>query len=1061
MLSLFLAGALFAADDFRLGRVQESLTATYRHYQQYIDGIPVIGVERVERKTHQGKTEVVYDTRVERPATSPADARPVAGRSTVYVIHHGVARLARRTITADAPLQPYATYLDEETGEVIRREPLFWRAAARVFDGNPVVRLNDPTLQDQNDAAAAVPAAVYTTVDLPDLAPATPLTGPNARIVDIETPFTTHADPSQPLLFDRSQPQFEEVNAYFHIDRVQRYLQSLGYTGARRLVAYAIPIDPHAAEGADSSYYIQGATPGEGTLYFGDGGTDDAEDSDLMVHEFGHAIEDWIAPGAFGGGNASESRALGEGFGDYWAFSARYATAIASGRDPSCLADWDARCANDDPSQNCSYPAGANCLRRVDGAKTMSDFLRTGGSGTEHKNGEIWSSALRQIFLSLIGRYGLSEGKRIADTIVIESHFGTPPNPAFRAMAEKMLDADGLLYGGANADAICSAMTQRGVLAACDRLPRGERTFFQSPQQGIAIPDADPAGIESQLVITDPRDASRVFVHVDIAHPARGDLKITLIAPDGTEVLLHDTSLDRTADIHGTYGLDLLPDQPLDVFIGRPAAGTWKLRVADVLTRDAGALLSWSLALQFSGDEPSPVRPESLTGSRFIAAVAHAPGANLSSWRSDVRLLNRGTSPATVTLIFTPSGEDGNARFGAVKLTIAPSQVVAFDDIVAQQFQTVGTGQIQITGETADVVANARTYTDASRGTYGQFTASTSAANAAGRGDAPLVVTQVRSNDAFRTNIGVAEVGGSAGTVRERLYDAETGALLQEDLHAIAPFSHRQDLVRGSDSMTAEIDVVDGNARVIAYGAVVDNRTADPIYVPAARPSTDPQIEVGPVISASGAFGTHWTSDLWLTGTSVMAIAFADARTGERLDRSFDAAAPHGSRRVEDVVSAAFHRPGSFGLLRVNVPAGSLVSSRISTPAAGGAFGQFVPFRSIDDPTVLVNGITTRRLMPIESSPSFRTNLGVANLGGLIARLRLVVHDSSGTSIGSLEIAVDPLQLIQIPIQRVIGDRPLRSGWANVELIEVSRGLLLYASVVDNASGDAVHIPAE
>jgi hypothetical protein len=188
---------------------------------------------------------------------------------------------------------------------------------------------------------------------------------------------------------------------------------------------------------------------------------------------------------------------------------------------------------------------------------------------------------------------------------------------------------------------------------------------------------------------------------------------------------------------------------------------------------------------------------------------------------------------------------------------------------------------------------------------------------------------------------------------------------------------------------------------------------------------------------------------------------FVDGRTAERLDHSFDGAPAHGATHIDDIVSGAFHRPGSVGLLRVTLPAGSLVSSRISTPAAGGTYGQFVPFRSIDDPTLLVNGIETRRLMPVESSPFFRTNIGVANLGGLIARLRVVVHDSAGLPIGSREIAVDPLQLMQIPIQSIIGDRMLRSGWVSVELIEVSRGLLLYASVVDNASGDAVHIAAE
>ncbi|MGZ7080788.1 MAG: proprotein convertase P-domain-containing protein, partial [Thermoanaerobaculia bacterium] len=617
-LALAYSTHVLASDDLRLDRVQESLTGTWRHYQQYIDGVPVLGGERMERTTRGGGVEVVYDSRVERPPTRRATPGEVAGRSTLFVVRDGFARLVLREINFDSPLRPYAVFTDVETGEVIRREPLFFQAGARVFDGNPVAKLNDPSLQDQNDSASAVPAAAYTTVELPDLAPATPLTGPNARIVDIEAPFTPHADPSQSLMFDRSQKEFEEVNAYYHVDKTQRYLQSLGYTGSRQLVAYSIPIDPHAADGVDTSYYIPGTTAGQGALFFGDGGTDDAEDSDLMVHEYGHAIQDWIAPGVFAGANASESRAMGEGFGDYWAFSARYPATIASGRDPFCLADWDARCANDDPSQGCGYALGSNCLRRVDSTKTMSDFLRVGGAGTEHANGEIWSSALREIYVALVNRYGLAGGKRAADTIVIESHFGAPPNPTYRVMAERMLDADRLLYGGANADAICAAMTVRGIVATCDLLPRGERTLFQSPQQAIVIPDQDPAGIESQLVITDAREIAKIYVHVDIAHPARGDLNITLVAPDGREVALQQSSFDRSADVHATYGLDALPAQPLDVLNGMPAAGTWRLRVADVLPQDAGTLLSWSLLIQFVGDAPSNVRPASSPGAQFI-----------------------------------------------------------------------------------------------------------------------------------------------------------------------------------------------------------------------------------------------------------------------------------------------------------------------------------------------------------------------------------------------------------------------------------------------------------
>ena len=41
--------------------------------------------------------------------------------------------------------------------------------------------------------------------------------------------------------------------------------------------------DPSGANEADNSYYTAG------TLNFGEGGVDDAEDADIIIHEYGHA----------------------------------------------------------------------------------------------------------------------------------------------------------------------------------------------------------------------------------------------------------------------------------------------------------------------------------------------------------------------------------------------------------------------------------------------------------------------------------------------------------------------------------------------------------------------------------------------------------------------------------------------------------------------------------------------------------------------------------------------------------------------------------------------------
>ena len=53
-------------------------------------------------------------------------------------------------------------------------------------------------------------------------------------------------------------------------------------------------------------------------MTFGTGGVDDAEDAEIILHEYGHAIQDDQVPGW---GQHEEGSAMGEGFGDYNAAS--------------------------------------------------------------------------------------------------------------------------------------------------------------------------------------------------------------------------------------------------------------------------------------------------------------------------------------------------------------------------------------------------------------------------------------------------------------------------------------------------------------------------------------------------------------------------------------------------------------------------------------------------------------------------------------------------------------------------------------------------------------------
>jgi subtilisin-like proprotein convertase family protein len=75
-------------------------------------------------------------------------------------------------------------------------------------------------------------------------------------------------------------------------------------------------------------------------------------------------------------------------------------------------------------------------------------------------------------------------------------------------------------------------------------------------------------------------------VGVNITHTWRGDLTVSLIAPDGTQYLLHNRTGGSADNIVTTYSVDARSET---------ANGTWKLRVQDHANLDTGRINKFSL----------------------------------------------------------------------------------------------------------------------------------------------------------------------------------------------------------------------------------------------------------------------------------------------------------------------------------------------------------------------------------------------------------------------------------------------------------------------------------
>ncbi|MDI3403578.1 S8 family peptidase [Streptomyces cavernicola] len=104
-------------------------------------------------------------------------------------------------------------------------------------------------------------------------------------------------------------------------------------------------------------------------------------------------------------------------------------------------------------------------------------------------------------------------------------------------------------------------------------------------------PINDNATVDSPLSVTGVAGnaPAALQVSVNITHTYIGDLRVQLVAPDGSAYTLKDYGTGGSADnINTTYTVDASAET---------AGGTWKLRVSDNASFDTGKIDSW--ALQF------------------------------------------------------------------------------------------------------------------------------------------------------------------------------------------------------------------------------------------------------------------------------------------------------------------------------------------------------------------------------------------------------------------------------------------------------------------------------
>jgi Zn-dependent metalloprotease len=448
-------------NDLAFEKTVESIGAATVLFQQHFQGKPIHGawvavhIDRGKRvfmvkndtvpaqklKQHLPKAKAVFLSSGKIDATIRKKAKEFGMLNTAikkenmfYVLKGHIRHVWKVKFGTKKPAGSWILFVDKTNGQIIEERNILKKiiGKGKVFRPNPVVTLDRDDLFDKKDKDQELFEKAYKNVQLKGLNVNGYLKG---SYVDTTNTPNTVRSLNYEFIFSREDDRFEEVMVYYHIDTIQRYMQSLGFKGSKGILNKPIKANVHGGFD-DQSYYDP--SPGKRDLTFGDGGVDDAEDADIIAHEYGHALQDAIVPGF---GQTGEGRAIGEGFGDYLAGSFFYQYK----KKPRTvkIAEWDAKGFAGGPQEY---------LRRLDSIKQYPEDM----DGEEHLDGEIWSACLWEVRRLL--------GRKRADTVILESHFYLNQYSDFRDGAEAIIMANNSVFNGWRTKALTRIFENRGIV---------------------------------------------------------------------------------------------------------------------------------------------------------------------------------------------------------------------------------------------------------------------------------------------------------------------------------------------------------------------------------------------------------------------------------------------------------------------------------------------------------------------------------------------------------------------------------------------------------------------
>jgi PKD repeat protein len=437
----------------------------------------------------------------------------------------------------------------------------------------------------------------------------------------------------------------------------------------------------------------------------------------------------------------------------------------------------------------------------------------------------------------------------------------------------------------------------------------------------------------------------------------------------------------------------------------------------------------------------------------LVSAAAQQGGLGGTSWRTELSLFNAGTQSASVTALFIPSA---GGSMVTRSIFLAPHQSAIYANTLLDLFGIAnGAGAVAIEATSPSTAAQlrvtSRTFTNGSRGTYGQSVPDVRSDDL----ETTLYLTGIQSNASFRTNIGLVNRGTTDVGATLTLYNANGNTVSTANV-TIPANSYQQSSLpqffpetagRSYDAMSMRVTTTAADV-VTACASVIDNSSQDPVYMQAMPARGGSSMTIPAIGRANGANGTFWRSDLMFFNPSnnhiLLSLRYANTTKSLGLNA-------HETYLVSDILTQFGFSSGN-GPLTVSwtgVVAPVVTNRTYTTDGSGGTFGQSI------DP---IAAFTNEMFVPgLRTDVSYRSNVGVLNGGSDAEQLTVSLLSPAGFELGSTQIVLQPGELTQQSVTSLFPNLSASIGSFTLQVRgDADAKIFAYGSMIDNASGDPV-----